>query len=388
MKGFEIKVDQVAAVVGALVADELSWRFRRHLDYLTMASLSPTTELGIGGLRLDGAERTACARRAASFFGQPPESLREADAETLADWAGAVHAAARARLVAFSFTPAGRDSEKESVRHAADVVYADAAQASKLLYGRRRLISLVAPHSFMGFVLTILAPNVQQIPMVDARGVPPDALNEMLTFGDAVVATPSLWRFLLREKVKASDNAMELYFGEAMEPAQAIDLRKAGFAAQREIYGSTETGLIGWRDSPGAPFMLFDRLTREDEELGRRAPNGETARVTPMDVLEWQNERTFRLGARRDGAVQVGAVNVFPERIAATICEHSEVAECRVDVARHEGGYNRLVARIALKAGRAPTERTARSIDQWCRAQLRPQERPRIYHFEASPSGA
>lgn len=386
MKGFEITPEQCAAIVGALVADELGWRFGRHMDYLTVGSLAPATQFAAGGLRLDAEERAACARRATSFFGQPTEILAPGgDASALTDvaaWAEALHAATRRRLVEFAFTPAGRDSAREACRHAADAIFGEAAQASKLLYGRRRLISLVAPHSLMGFVLTILAPNLQRIPMLDARGVAPDDLNAELAFGDAVVATPSLWRYLLRQGVAAPDNAMGLFFGEAMEPELTIELRKAGFVAQRELYGSTETGLIGWRDTVGAPFMLFDHLARDGDALSRRLPAGAAEAVAPMDVLEWEGERQFRLAGRRDGAVQVGAVNVFPLRIADAIGGHRHVAGCRIRVGRHEGGFNRLIAHIVLADARTPSETVARSIDSWCRAHLGPHERPRIYHFE------
>jgi acyl-coenzyme A synthetase/AMP-(fatty) acid ligase len=106
-----------------------------------------------------------------------------------------------------------------------------------------------------------------------------------------------------------------------------------------------------------------------------------------MDALEWTSDISFRLGPRRDGAVQIGAVNVFPERVAAVICQHRAVEDCRVRVARHAGGVNRLIARIALKPEAAPTEQMARDIDLWCRTHLRPHERPRIYNFEASLEG-
>ncbi|HPE32290.1 MAG TPA: hypothetical protein PLV61_13955, partial [Parvularculaceae bacterium] len=95
-------------------------------------------------------------------------------------------------------------------------------------------------------------------------------------------------------------------------------------------------------------------------------------------------ERSFKLAGRRDGAVQIGAVNVFPSRIAATIRGHRAVEDCKIRVARHAGGVARLVARIKLNPEIAPSELTARDIDSWCRTHLRPQERPRIYNFEAS----
>ncbi|MBI1364375.1 MAG: hypothetical protein GC153_00265 [Alphaproteobacteria bacterium] len=387
MKAFEISEDQIARVIAGLIADELSWRFKRHTDFLTLASWTADAPIESGGIGLGAEERAACARRCARFFGIDAASLGAAPASRIADWAALISREIRRSLRSFSFTAAGRDSATESVSHAAADIFGDAAAAANILYGRRRLISLVAPHGLVAFEVTVLTPNLQHIPVIDARGMAPDALAKTLAFGDVVVATPTLWRYMIREGVTAPNNAMGVLFGEAMTPDLAAELRKAGFGTLRELYGSTETGLVGWRDSSTEPFMLFDHWRREGESLARRTPGGDTRLFTPMDALQWTSDTAFRLGARRDGAVQVGAVNVFPGRIAAVIKQHRAVDDCRVRVMRRDGGLNRLVARIVLNPEVAPTEQTARDIDAWCRRELRPEERPRIYNFELSLDG-
>ncbi|GAB4517776.1 MAG: hypothetical protein Kow00133_02360 [Amphiplicatus sp.] len=383
MKAFVIPRDRIVRIIAGLAAEELGARFKRHVDFLTVAGWSEDTPLGAGGLALSKAERAACARRAADFFGLDPASIDAAGAERLADWARAAEEGATRSLIVMRFTPAGRDSERESCAHPADEVFADAAAAANLLYGRRRMISLVAPHGLLGFATTVLTPSLLRIPCVDARGMAPDALAAALAFGDVVVATPTLWRYVIKEGVSAPDNAMAVSFGEPMTAELAAEMRKAGFGAIREFYGSTETGLVAWRDSPDEAFILFDHWRREGEDLLRRSPSGATRRVEAMDVLRWQSERSFRLGGRRDGAVQVGAVNVFPDRIAEAIRRHRFVEDCEVSADGRPGGLTRLIAHIKLNAEIPPTEQTAREIDAWCRAQLGSHERPRIYHFEA-----
>jgi 4-coumarate--CoA ligase (photoactive yellow protein activation family) len=383
VKAFSIGVGQITRIIAGLAAEELSARFQRHTDFLTIASWSDDAPLGRDGLDLSDEERRACADRAARFFGGLPSSLDDEAAKTLADWAARAATGAANSLSALHFTPAGRDSETQSCRHSADEVFKDAASAASLLFGRRRLVSLVAPHSLLGFEVTVLMPNLQQIEALDARGMTPDELGRTLAFGDVVVATPTLWRYLVGEGLTAPDNAMAVFFGETMTPDLAANLRKAGFGALRELYGSTENGLIAWRDSPTEPFVLFDHWKRKDGRLTRLTPSSGERDVEPMDVLEWTTDRSFRLGARRDGAVQIGAVNVFPDQIAAVIKKHKAVEDCRIRIARHAGGQNRVIARIRLNSEIAPNERTAREIDAWCRMNLRLQERPRIYNFEA-----
>lgn len=384
MKSFVISETQIASVIGAASADELSRRFDRHFDFLTIASWTGKTPLHRGGLGLSDEETIACAGRAALFFGLDREFLTACKAERLSDWAREISLATRKKLDCFSFKPAARDDRDAACNHHTDEIYQDAAAAANLLYGRRRLLSFVAPHSLLGFELSILTPNLLHIEAVDARRMTPEALSRGLLFGDVLVATPSLWRYMMREKLTAPDNMMAVSFGEPMTPDLATEMRKSGFGVMRELYGSTETGLIGWRDDPNEPFILCDQWRRHGDDLFRFAPDQSEKPVQPMDILDWADERSFRLLGRRDGAVQVGAVNVFPNEVAKVLCDHEKIADCRVVVGRRGDGVSRLIAHIVLEKNVAPDENTAREIDVWCRLKLRQQERPRIYNFEAA----
>lgn len=384
MKGFTFSEDQLSGIAAALVVDELGARFSRHVDTLTSSSWSATTKLGEDGAELSPQEAAACLRRLFAFFGRLDRAPTELKSEIFGDWVTALSATIEERLAEFSFTAAADD--RRPFTHAADAIFADAASAANLLYGRRRVLSLVAPHSLIGFVLGVLAPNLLLAPTIDARKMTPDELKTSLAFGDALIATPSLWRYILAQEVLAPDNAMAVTFGEPMTVELSAMIRKAGFGAQREIYGSTEHGLIGWRDSPSDPFALFDQWSRRSEDLRRETPSGEQVDVVAMDIFAWEGERRFRLTGRRDGAVQIGAVNVFPDRISKRISEHPDVAECEVFVSQDSTGGERLVAVITLKTKAAPSESVARSIDIWARSKLRPHERPRIYNY-AAPRG-
>jgi acyl-CoA synthetase (AMP-forming)/AMP-acid ligase II len=141
--------------------------------------------------------------------------------------------------------------------------------------------------------------------------------------------------------------------------------------------------LIAWRDTPGEAFVPFDHWRRDGGDLVRIRPDGAVRKVAAMDVLTWAGERGFALAGRRDGAVQIGAVNVFPGAVAAALRAHAHVEHCEIVVGRRGDGAARLIAHIVLKGQVLPNERTARDIDAWCRANLRQQERPQIYNFDA-----
>ena len=384
MKSFTLSEEKIARVIGAASADEVSRRFNRHFDFLTIASWSADTPLGEGGIALSDEEVKACGQRAAVFFGLEENFLVSRPAKKIADWAATISNAISTKLTRFTFKSAVRNEKSAASEHGADVIFQDAAAAANILYGRRRLLSFVAPHSLLGFELTILTPTLQRIETIDARGMTPEMLTQTLAYGDVLVATPTLWRYMMREKLAAPDNTMAVSFGEPMTQELAAEMRKAGFGVLRELYGSTETGLIGWRDAPGEPFTLFDHWRSDGESVVRLSPDGEESAVGTPDFLEWPSARSFRLAGRRDGAVQIGAVNVIPGDVAARLRDHPRIADCAISVGRRGDGVDRLIAHIVLNDDCKPDERTAREIDLWCRTTLRQQERPRIFHFENS----
>ena len=276
MKAYQISAEQIAAVTAALFLEVLSTEFSRQVGAIARAGWTPAAPLGDGGLDLAPEEQSACLARAGAFFGAPDLFEKRAPG-AFGDVIGAIGARIAAGLVSFRFTAAG--GHGRDFNHPADRIFGEAAALANLLYGRRRIVSLVAPHSLLGFSLSVLAPNLLGLPSIDARTIAPEELQKALSFGDAVIATPSLWRYLLAQGVKAPDNAMAVTFGEALSPELSAEIRKAGYGAQREIYGSTESGLVGWRDTPSDPFALFEFWRRNGggradglHELGERPP--------------------------------------------------------------------------------------------------------------------
>ena len=383
MKSFAITQGQITAVVAALCADELARGHGRYVEGLTQSSWTEDTPLGEGGVALTDGQKTGCAARAAVFFGLPEEALADLAATTLGDWSRALCDAVRAELTSFRFHPATHGGAA-ATRHPADDIYQDARGVASLMQGRRRVVSMIATNSLLGLVCAVLAPNLQRLEVVDGRTLTPDELAETLAFGDVVVATPTLWRYLADTLPSVPGNVVGMSFGEALGGDLAGRLRGRGLGGMREIYGSTETGVVGWRDTPQDPFVLFDHFAREDAALVRHRPNGQAHKVVPMDDLDWHTERSFALAGRRDGAVQIAGVNVFPAKIAEVIAEHEAASGCTVRLSQRPGALDRLIAHVSLKPGQRAGQDLAWSVDEWCRSRLRPPERPRIYTFQES----
>lgn len=383
MKSFSFDTDQISWIITALIADELARRHQRYTESLVHSGWNAETQLGVGGIDLSNQQRADCAARAAEFFGQEPDRLKDADALTIGDWAAALFEMTQSELLQFSFYPTTQTGEA-ATSHAADDIYQDAAGISSMLAGRKRMISMVPPHSLLGLSSVVLAPNLLRIPVIDGRTKSPDELSGMLRFGDLVVATPTLWRYLVATLPEIPGNVMALSYGEALTPDLEQKLRQRGVGATRELYGSTETGIVAWRDSQSDPFTLFDHWDRDGDALVRQRPNGRSLQLIPMDEVEWEGKRSFRLGTRRDGAVQIGAVNVYPAQISEIIAEQPGVVKCEVRLSKRPGALDRLIADVVVARGLEVDLDLAWTIDEWCRERLRPAERPRIYHFASS----
>ena len=387
MKSFTFRTEQLVRVVASLTADELARRFSRYTETLTLSRWREDTPLGAGGVAATPEQVTAFGIRLSHFFGHEEHRLAVVETDTFGSIAERLAVLIREELSSFRFHPATPAGFVDT-SHGADEIFQDASAVASLMHGRRRVVSLVSPHSLLGLVASIIAPNLHGFEVVDARHLGPDELASTVSFGDLVIATPTLWRYLADTLPGLANNVMGMTFGERFGPDLAARLRSRGVGAMRELYGSTETGIIGWRDSPPDPFVLFSHWSRDGEKVVRMRPNGQPKSMLPMDSLQWREKNSFELGGRRDGAVQIGAINVFPSSIAAIIKEHADVVECSVRVSQRPGALDRLIADITLKEDAVPDQAMAWSIDEVCRKKLRPPERPRIYAFFLEKSRA
>jgi 4-coumarate--CoA ligase (photoactive yellow protein activation family) len=383
MRAFAINQQQASKVIAGLIAEELGRAFARQVDYLTLAGWTGETALGPGGADLSAAERAACAQAVEAFFQLSPGRIVAIEAATIEDWSKAALAALNERMLSFSFLAEDGDPAGERISHDAAEVFKDAAAVASLLYGRRRIVALVAPQTYAGFAASILTPALLGAPAADARAMTTDELARFLAFGDAVIAGPPVWRRRLADGLRAPDNAIGVVFGEPLTAELAAAMRKAGFGSIRELCGSNSAGLIAWRDSPSEAFTLFDHWRRSGDGVERLKADGQVNPIALPERLDWSDDRSFRPGERRDGAVRIGAVHVRPQRVASVIRAHPGVSACTVEVTRADG-LNRLIAHIELARGQSLNERLARDIDAWCRSQLRPAERPRIFRFETT----
>ncbi|MFO8154857.1 MAG: AMP-binding protein [Pseudomonadota bacterium] len=366
-------------MVTDLVRDELARL--RNSSPLDMDSRRWTSDTLIGGEVIDADSIelihlvTACAER----FG-----LEELDAgdyllrqRTLGEWSE-LAATGLERTGALTFRTSGSTGEPRPHRHRLDDLEQEVSALAELLPGTRRIVALVPSHHIYGCLMTILLPKVLNCPVVhdrDGSGRPPTDLAA----GDRLIGFPLRWRQLLAGR-PSLPTGVEAVTSTAPCPTETIEaLYNLGIERVVAIYGATETGGVGYRTDPEAPYRLFDHWQWHDEQLWRTHTDArETTPFTPQDTLRFIDERHFHPLGRRDGVVQVAGTNVHPDAVAARLNEHPLVADCTVRLDRSD--EPRLTARVVLTPGTAPNDAEA-ELRRWIRSNLRTPERPAVLSF-------
>lgn len=216
----------------------------------------------------------------------------------------------------------------------------------------KAFLSSVPPHHLYGFTFGLYLPLVCGAPV--RRTLPLSTLIMSQTrCDDAVIGVPVLWNAVARGNLKAAERHVSLVSASAPVRPETLDILEECGYRLIDVFGSSETGVMGIRGGSREPYELlpyFDRRKGVSDSLWRALPDGGARRCPLMDVLNWQGPRTFYPAGRRDRAVQVGGINVWPSRVANQLAEIPEVEQCAVRLADRTEG-SRLKAFIVLKEG-------------------------------------
>lgn len=296
----------------------------------------------------------------------------------LDDWVATI-LRSRARWdESISFQTSGSTGRPRRCTHPLAFLEQEIDFTAERLRDRRRLISVVPCHHIYGFLFTIMLPTRLGMAVLDRRGALPGHVLRQAEPGDVLIGHPTFFDLATRAPVAlAADVVAVSSTGHCPRPVWER-LGTAGLAAMIEVYGASETAGIGVREAPGAPFRLmppWSRVAGADGRLVRPGlADGPVVAELP-DRVRWVDEDRFHVLGRRDGAVQVGGINVFPRRVQGRIREHPEVAEALVRLASGDRG-GRLKAFVVPGPGcRDPAGLPGR-LHAWLAGCLTAAERP------------
>ncbi|MEW7847108.1 AMP-binding protein [Massilia aurea] len=299
----------------------------------------------------------------------------------LADWLDAARTGLDADGSALTFRTSGSSGAPKPCTHPLAWLWQEVEALATLLPGRRRVVSLVPSHHIYGFLFTVLLPRRLGIATVcDLRGHAPATLAAHLQSGDLVIGHPDLWRAfgqgagLLPPDVVGVTSTAPC----PLDVAHAVLAR--GLARLLQVYGSSETAGVGWRDDPSGDYTLLPYWAHDEQSDGlvRQCPDGTRQSSALQDRLRWRDERHFLPDGRIDQAVQVGGVNVFPGYVAEVLRLHPAVLDASVRRMRPDEG-GRLKAFIVPRDGAAADLQAA--LHDWLRERLSAAECPAAYTF-------
>ena len=229
----------------------------------------------------------------------------------------------------------------------------------------KRILALVPPQHIYGFLWTVLLPSATGIPVVDVPAGLASSTFRKVTAGDLIVATPFGWDALGKSGQTLPDGVTGISSGGPTTSATWQAATDLGLGRLIEVYGATETGGIGWRDSEAEPFRLMDDVAGSSEGLARGPQPARRLQV--QDRLDWVAERAFFVLGRHDTVVQVAGVNVNLSELEAAFCGATGATEVAI---RLSG--DRLKAFVA--ADRGAKEAALQALMRTLPAAARPDE--------------
>lgn len=300
---------------------------------------------------------------------------------TLGDWVDIATAALQHRDADILFATSGSSGQPKRCLHPIDKLEQEAQALAALFPGRTRVLVAVPSHHLYGFLFSQLLPRhlglePQQVTCIRARL--PSQLAQVAQPGDLVIGHPQFWAAATGLGLAFAADIVGVTSTAPCPDAVSEDAAACGLAALFQVYGASETGGLGWRASHRDDYQLLPYLQRGadgEPALARTLPDGRIERLQAQDELAWSGPRHFAVGARRDGAVQVGGVNVFPARVRQVLLEHPEVADAAVRLMRPDEGA-RLKAFVVPRAGTDGAD-LMRRLRGWTDSRLAAPERPK-----------
>lgn len=351
---------------------------------LSAAEFQPDALLGEAGLGFDSLEclTLAAALSEALFLHQGGLDDTLVVNTNLGCWRSAMLVALDRLSAGVCFRSSGSTGPRQRCVHDMADLWNEVDFFAAKFAGRRRVIVTLPCHHIYGFLFSLMLPARLDVPVLDMRNRFPSSVASAFQPGDLVIGHPGFWTELVRAvPFDWPADVVGVTSGAPCPDEVAGAVSAAGLVRFVQVYGSSETAGIGWRDEPSAAFRLLPFWQAVDGGIRlKRVGKGE---VEAPDHLRWLDMDNFFLEGRRDAAVQVGALNVYPGRVRELLCQHPGVADAAVRLMTTNEG-NRLKAFIVPNDPASSLDALSKDLHIYVGARLSIVERPRAFTFGAS----
>lgn len=308
-------------IVAAVIRRELRRLHESDPASGAVARLAPAD--ATHALGLDSLERMGVAAALGEFFEQERIISAGDTPATIRAWADHVACCVPACVSVYTSGTTGRP---QTCRHAIPGLLAEARAFANDLRDTRRVVALVPADHLYGMIWCALLPSLLDVPVIDGtvEDMPsPDA-------GDLIVGVPEQWAALARLRRSWPSAVVGVSSGGPLADETGIRLRDNGLSRLLDVYGASETGAIGVRCVPETGHVLLPRWQTPSEDQPVVLVDEQGQSFSLPDRIERLGPRRIVPAGRHDRAVPVGGVNVYPERIAALIADHPDVADAAV----------------------------------------------------------
>lgn len=236
-----------------------------------------------------------------------------------------------------------------------------------LLPSPKRIVSTVPAHHIYGFIWSLLLPATlacERLRLHPARSLP-DTWAGQLRDNDLIVATPDIWTLLVNHQVPLPDRFTGISSTAPLPAGTASAIRQQyPDATLTEVYGSSETAGLGWRQTDNAAFTLLPFWTLLNQDGQWAVQDKDDGRQFPLsDWLQQHDSTHFSLLGRTDPVVQIHGNNINLAHLAAELQSHEDVTDARVhyDTGTDEATESETGLHYFVVLQQAPDD-----IRQWC----------------------
>lgn len=284
------------------------------------------------GWHLDSLETYQAATHVSHFFNlhhvSEPEELLSSP--SLKAWTSCVMEALEDSRCEITFSTSGSTGKPSYITHKLTTLLQEAEYWQQRYQSLSEWYSVVPSHHIYGFIWGVLVPSLMSIQSIDGR----DMLHNQLFQGDSdrlVVAIPNYLPHYLSWPPHQSDVHLTVSGGPC-DFTLIQETVAAGFASVTQIYGSTETGGVGYREHTDPHYRLLPYLHQKDGIICR----GDNP-LPIQDVLCFDDDSRFDVVGRHDKKIQINGKNVSLSEVKGQVLGLSTVSDCAVKVFEQSG---------------------------------------------------
>ncbi len=328
-----------------------------------------------------------------------PELIDELqNKEKLSSWATLVHATWAKNPKTITFFTSGSTGESTLQCHPVEYLLQEASNLAGLFAkNRSRVVASAPSHHIYGFLFTILLPKLAKLACAFPPLFPTAEYCRKILPGDLIISFPLFWKAIITLDIPLAENVQGITSTAPCPKEILADVTKINLARIYNIYGSSETGGLGFQTKPEEPFTLLpfwmkSSLSDGDTSIRRQTIDGfDKSHLEKVDDLnyppfwqdinmpdhvQWISEEKFIIAGRKDKLVQVGGKNISLQETTKLLLGHDYVAACSVRLMRPEEG-NRLKCFVVPKRVDLNEKELRRELNIFCRQHLSPASRPK-----------